>query len=203
MTRVARALRRIAADLTASNQPWCLIGGLAVSARAEPRTTRDVDIVVAVREDKEAESLIYTLQSAGYRLETLIEQTSIARLATARLLPPDEASRGALVDLLFASSGIEPEIVAAAEQRRVLPSLTVPVASIGHLIALKVLAHDARRRPQDHDDIRALLREAAPADLAQAEEALRLIEARGTNRGKALLTELERLRGGVNLDGDD
>ncbi len=127
----------------------------------------------------------------------------MGRLATARLLPPDEVGRGALVDLLFASSGIEAEIAAASERRRVLPDLTIPVASIGHLIALKVLSYDARRRPQDHDDIRALLREGTAADVEQAREALRLIEARGANRGKALLPELERLtenQGGDEVD---
>jgi hypothetical protein len=195
MTRVGRALRRIAEDLDASGHAWCLIGGLAVSARAEPRTTRDVDVIVAVASDAEAESLVFLLQAAGYRLETVIEQTLMGRLATARLLPPDEIGRGALVDLLFASSGIEAEIAAAAERRRVLPNLTIPVATVGHLIALKVLAHDARRRPQDHDDIRALLREATEADLEQARSALRLVEARGGNRGKPLLAEMERLTG--------
>jgi hypothetical protein len=37
---VEAALRRIAEDLTKAGTPWALIGGLAVSARAEPRTTR-------------------------------------------------------------------------------------------------------------------------------------------------------------------
>lgn len=193
MTRVGRALRRIAEDLDASGHPWCLVGGLAVSARAEPRTTRDVDVIVAVAGDKEAEHILFGLQASGYRLETVIEQVSMGRLATARLLPPDAVGRGALVDLLFASSGIEPEIAAAAERRRVLPNLTIPVASVGHLIALKVLAHDARRRPQDQDDIRALQREATEADLEEARRALRLIEARGAHRGKSLLADLERL----------
>ena len=106
MTRVERALRRIAGDLEASNRPWCLIGGLAVSARAEPRTTRDVDVIVAVSNDAEAEEVIFSLQGAGYRVSMVLEQTSTARLATVRLLPPDESNRGALVDLLFASSSI-------------------------------------------------------------------------------------------------
>lgn len=196
MTRVERALRRIAADLDASGHAWCVIGGLAVSAHAEPRTTRDVDIAVAVAGDIEAEALIFSLQAAGYRVETVIEQTSIGRLATVRLLPPGETGRGALVDLLFASSGIEPEIAAAAKRRRILPQVTVPVASVGHLIALKVLAHDARRRPQDQDDIRALLHEATEADIEESRGALRLIEERGTHRGKDLLLVLDQMIGG-------
>jgi hypothetical protein len=50
MTRVERALRRIAQDLESLERAWCLIGGLAVSARAEPRTTRDDDIRALLRE---------------------------------------------------------------------------------------------------------------------------------------------------------
>lgn len=45
------------------------------------------------------------------------------------------------MDLLFASSGIEHEIVAAADPLEVLPDLTVPVARTGHLIALKPLVY--------------------------------------------------------------
>lgn len=131
MSRVERALRRIAADLEAANQHWCLIGGLAVSVRAEPRTTRDVDLMVSVAGDAEAEEVVFSLQSAGYRMATVLQHTSTGRLATVRLFPPGEGERGALVDLLFASSGIEPEIVAAAENLRILPKLTVPVARTG------------------------------------------------------------------------
>jgi hypothetical protein len=39
------ALRRVSADLTRPDVQWALIGGFAVSARAEPRFTRDVDVV--------------------------------------------------------------------------------------------------------------------------------------------------------------
>lgn len=155
MKRLERALHRIASDLDSMKRPWCLIGGLAVSARAEPRTTRDVDIAVSVADDTEAEQVIFALQGVDYRVKTVLEQVSTRRLATVRLVPPGEGERGALVDLLFASSSLEPDLAAAAEKMEVLPGLTIPVASIGHLLALKVLARDGRRRPQDEDDIRA------------------------------------------------
>ncbi len=35
---------------------WALIGGLAVAVRAEPRFTRDVDLAVAVADDRELET---------------------------------------------------------------------------------------------------------------------------------------------------
>jgi len=54
-----------------------------------------------------------------------------------------------IVDLLFASSGIENEVVASADRLEVLPQLMVPVATTAHLIALKVLAG----RNQDLTDL--------------------------------------------------
>jgi hypothetical protein len=73
-----------------------------------------------------------------------------------------------VVDLLFASSGIVGEVVAEAEPIALLPKLTLGVARIGHLIALKVLSRDDVTRPQDLVDRRALLRVASPTELAGA-----------------------------------
>lgn len=187
------ALRRLASDLNAHGQRWAIVGGLAVGARAEPRTTRDVDVAVAVANDAEAERLVHMLQRIGYRVWAVVEHEATRRLATARLSAPGEDSAGIVVDLLFASSGIEPETIAAAEALEIVPGLVVPVAGVAHLLALKVLARDDRHRPQDWDDIRALLRECEAHDLDQARTALRLIAERGYHRGKRLLDELQEI----------
>jgi predicted nucleotidyltransferase len=189
---VEAALREIAKRLDDLGREWAVIGGLAVSARADPRLTRDVDIAVVVANDSDAESLVFDLQSSGYVLEAMLEQTSTSRLATVRLRKTGR-KRGAVTDLLFASSGIEAEVVAGAELLEVIPGLTIPVASVGHLIALKVLARDDRNRPQDYDDLRALLAIASAEDIADARTALRLIEARQSGRGRPLEYELEAL----------
>jgi len=115
------------------------------------------------------------------------------RLATVRLALAGEDVRGAVVDLLFASSGIEPEIVAAAEPLEVFPGVTLPVACPGHLIALKTLSRDDRIRPQDIMDLRALLERASRDDLELARESLGLISARGYHRDRDLAVDLERL----------
>lgn len=195
MNPIEAALRRVAADLGALGQCWAVVGGLAVGARAEPRTTRDVDVAVAVATDAEAEALVHALQARGYKVWALVEQDATERLATARLSVPEAGSGGIVVDLLFASSGIEPDLVAAAEEIELVQSLTVPVARIGHLLALKVLARDDRQRPQDWDDIRALLREATDADIDEGRTALRLIVERGYHRGKRLLADLDEIVG--------
>jgi predicted nucleotidyltransferase len=93
---------------------------------------------------------------------------------------------GPVVDLLFASSGIEPEIIEAAESLELLPGLHLPVATIGHLIALKVLARDDVERPQDIVDLRALARRASDSERRRAREAVALIHARGYHRDRDL-----------------
>ena len=152
MTALEEALRRICAELTATRHPFALIGGLAVSARTEPRFTRDADIAVAVASDTEAEALIRMLRRAGYEIEAIIEQEAVGRLATARLKGSLEPT-SPVIDLLFASSGIEQELVAEADEIELLPQLLVRVATTGHLIALKVLARDDVTRPQDAGDL--------------------------------------------------
>jgi hypothetical protein len=62
------ALRRIVADLRELQRQFALVGGLAVSARTEPRLTRDADLVVLVADDRDAEALVRDLQGRGWRV---------------------------------------------------------------------------------------------------------------------------------------
>ena len=192
MTRVEKVVREVAAAFNARKIRYALVGGLAVSVRAEARFTRDVDWAVAVQGDAEAEAIVHGLVESGYVVVMTVEQDETERLATVRLLPPGESLRGVVADLLFASSGIEPELVAEADAVEILPGLVVPVAKVGHLIALKILSASLSR-PQDAADLRALATVAAPADLELAKQALALIEARRFARGKRLLEEFGRL----------
>ena len=165
MNRLRATIERAFADLSALENPWAVVGGLAVSVYAEPRATRDLDVVVAVSRDEEAERLVWSLLKLGYTVVAAVEQTERGRLATMRLQPPMRGA--AIVDLLFASSGIEVEIAQSAIELEILPGLMAPIASVGHLIAMKLLARDDRRRPQDWDDLRALIAVASEDDLAQ------------------------------------
>jgi hypothetical protein len=191
LSRAEAALRRIAADLRELGRRFALVGGLAVSARTEPRLTRDADLAVLVADDRDAEALVRDLQARGWRVVAAIEQNVAGRLATVRLALAGADVRGAVVDLLFASSGIEPEVVAAADRIDAVPGFTVPVARLGHLIALKVLARDDRTRPQDRVDLAALLTQADAAALGEAREALTLVARRGFQRGRDLLAGLD------------
>jgi hypothetical protein len=185
------ALRRVADDLDKAGRLWALVGGFAVSARVEPRFTRDVDIAVMVDGDPAAEDLVRSLLVDGYGVFSSVEHDS-GRLATVRLTRTAQGVE-VIVDLLFASSGIEPEIAQAADRLEITPGLVVPVATVGHLIALKVLARDDVTRPQDLADLRALITSAPPRDLSLADDAVRLIEARGFNRDRDLGKALDDL----------
>lgn len=162
-----------------------------MSVRTEPRLTRDADLAVLVSDDRDAEALVLTLQSRGWAVVTAIEQDAAGRLATVRFAPAAEGAPGTVVDLLFASSGIEPEIVAAADPIEIIPALVAPVARPGHLIALKILARDDRTRPQDRVDLAALLARADAAALREAQESLALVTRRGFQRGRDLLGALD------------
>jgi hypothetical protein len=192
-TRLEQVLRQAVQDLSTSGASFALAGGLAVSVRAEPRFTRDLDMAVLVEGDREAETLVKRLRGSGYVVLALVEQKATGRLATVRLRPPGEGEGGVVVDLLFASSGIEKEIVQAGEPLEVLDGLVLKVATTAHLIAMKVLSRDDARRPQDRADLLALLREATDEDLAVARRMLRLIRERGFHREKDLLAELDGL----------
>lgn len=164
-----------------------------MTVRATPRLTHDVDVAVAVADDRDAESLGRDLFAAGYRLLAQIEQEATGRLATVRFLSPGPSATGVIVDLLFASCGIEPEIVEAAERIEIEPGVVAPVARREHLIAMKVLARDDRNRPQDYDDLRSMIARCDPGELARARVAVELIRQRGASRGRDLVGSYDAL----------
>ena len=190
-TALATSLARLAGDLARIPVAWALIGGFAVSSRAEPRFTRDIDVCIAADTDSDAEGLGAALTGLGYAVVAIVEHEYRDHLATIRLSSPATdgvVADGVVVDLLFASSGVEREIVQQAELLEILPGLTVPVATAGHLVVLKLLARDAGR-PQDDIDLRAL-RSVLTAD--DEIEAGRLAEL-GMTRGYARERDLPAL----------
>jgi hypothetical protein len=173
---------------------YCLVGGFAVSVRARPRLTHDIDLAVLTKDDKQTEELIRALQRDGFTVGTILENSAAGRLATARL----NVSRGRevdfVVDLLFASSGIEPEIVAGGEPLEVFPGLTLKVARREHLLAMKTLSADDETRPHDVDDLLALIKAASAHEIRAAESLCEVITARGYNRGRDLAQLLTQYR---------
>ena len=137
-------------------------------------------------DDPEAEDVVHRLRGRGYQPAEILEQDYVERLSGVRL---EQRGSDVVVDLLFASSGIEGEVVASATRLEVLPNLLIPVATTGHLIALKVLAG----RNQDLTDLEALIPDASAADLDVARSGVRLIQARGFSREQDVVADLDKL----------
>jgi hypothetical protein len=185
-------LRRIGRDLHRLKVPWALVGGVAVSTRGAPRFTNDIDVAVLVAADADRERFVARLLEAGYRVETLLEDKETGELVTVRLLCPEASGTQFMLDLLFATSGLEAEVVRAAARIDVTLRINLPVASIAHLIAMKVLSAGGEGRSRDADDLARLIPRATDADLTEARRALALITERGRNRGKDLQSEFDR-----------
>ena len=168
-----------------------VVGGIAICLRVRERLTKDIDLAVATRTDREVEALVAPLRRAGFMLRTVLEQTDRGVIATLRFALP--GSSGPDLDLLCASCGIEREIVAGAEPIPLGGGKTLPVAKIPHLIAMKVLA-ESDHRAMDRADLLYLIQAATTQELAEAEAALGLIASRGFHRGKNLIGVLQSFR---------
>lgn len=152
------------------------------------RLTKDIDLVVAVSDDADAESLVHELVQLGYIVDELIEHDIKHRLATARLVSSGRPPMR--IDLIFAFSGIESEVVETAEEGHAFSGINVHIATIPALIAMKTLAADWNRRPQDILDLQHLINKATVSEMETAHELLRLITERGYNRNKDLQKDL-------------
>lgn len=110
LSELARELRRFRGAMGERDggDNFAVVGGLAVSVWTEPRFTRDADFAVVAADDAAAEAVVLFLQVCGYRVLHVFEHAS-GRMSTVRLIPPGGNADGVLVDLLFASSGIEAE----------------------------------------------------------------------------------------------
>ena len=188
MNDLEAALRRVGEDLDHLGRPWALVGALAVSAHAEARATLDVDVVMAVDDPRDAEEVISGLLERGYKWHASFGA------AMSSLVVPSGPPAGLRLDLLFSLAGIEPEVARKAERMEVLENLVLPVATLGHLAALKLLAAREPEREHDLRDLRALVSEMGEQDLVEAKEAIALLVARGQAVEGQLETDLDRLR---------
>jgi predicted nucleotidyltransferase len=182
------ALKAIAAELTALGRGFAVVGGFGVSVRGEVRFTRDVDVAVVAADDRDVEALVRELRGRRYDVVALVEHEERRRIATVRLRSPS----GITVDLLTASSGIEPEIVARSSAVTIEGIGVVPVARAEELLAMKILSLDERRL-QDRIDADKLLDVNVTLDLAGVRANLALIEERGFSRHQNLERKLQEI----------
>lgn len=191
MIEAQAALARIAGDLDAQGRPWALVGALAVAARAEARATLDVDVAVDVDTPAEARAVVDALRERGYRWERDLGHSMTT------LTVPGEGETRLRLDLLFSLAGIEDVVARGAERLAVLPGLVLPVARLGDLIALKLLAAGEPGREHDWRDLRALCEAASDVDLDRTRSSVSLLVARGIAPAGRLE---ERLRGLLDRD---
>jgi hypothetical protein len=137
-----RALGAMARALEARGRPFALVGGLAVSVRGEVRFTRGVDLAIAIDDDTAVERLVRDLAADGFLPVAIVEHEKAGRISTVRLRGRD----GVVVDLLCASTGIESEIVSAAERLAVFGGDSVPVALAEDLLAMRSRPRSEARR---------------------------------------------------------
>ncbi len=107
----------------------CIIGGLAVSARARPRITDDVDLII----DCEPEAAIKLLGPLG-RANFLPFFDGVERvIRESCILPVKHQNSGVTVDMSLAIGGLDQTILQRAEPFKVF-GLKVPVATNEDLV---------------------------------------------------------------------
>lgn len=110
-----------------------LIGGLAVVAVGEPRTTADVD-VIAFLTDFEADVLLTKAGEAGFELDVAVERERLRETGTLRF------RRGPFqLDIILASLPFEETAYARARRHRLFGRV-VALPSPEDLVLFKVLA---------------------------------------------------------------
>jgi hypothetical protein len=185
---VVRALLGITRALHTHVREFALVGGLAVSERTQPRFTGDIDVAVTVSNDDDAEGLVRDLGAAGYRVLASVAHEARKRLSTVRLSSPERV----LIELLFASCGIEPEIVDRAGVVDMTAIGEIPVARAEDLLAMKILSMDERRL-QDRIDAQQLVMFVPTLDWSLVRSDLETITQRGFHREQDLAAKLAKL----------
>lgn len=228
-----RSYARLGTVFDGTGAPWSLAGSLAVSARVEPVYMTQASVVLAVDDEQVAHGVLDGLEEAGLRLLSVTDQMSVkdwdhehgrpadpenieiehhpnGLVAGARLVD-ETGDRDLEVDLIFAASGIEAEITAAAEPLEILPGQGFRVARTGHLIALALLSLGAaggQPRPdqfavmdafaseqafsgiRERADLTALTDAATGEDWRLAWEAVDLMASRSATGSRDLRSEL-------------
>lgn len=185
------AIEKVVLWLNSNGVAYALVGGLAVSFRASERATKDIDLALATKSDLESEQVIRAFQTLGFHPTILLENKTKKIISTVRLISDEYP--GVYLDLLFAASGIEQEVVTSADLVEILPSLSVRLASRSALIAMKVLSSTSKHRKQDVIDLDNLCVAATTEEIVEAKRLVSLIEARGFSQGRDLTVLLTKV----------
>lgn len=178
-----QTLRDIADFLKSQNVDHALIGGLAAAVRGEPRSTLDVDLIVACDVQRCLE-LIGALEGSQFRpLFAGVREV----VETAFILPLEHRHTSVKVDLALGLTGFEQNAIRNATLVH-FEGIPVAVVSAEDLILMKTLAG----RPRDTDDVaKIVLRQGDALDWDYILQTARALE---QAIGQDLVAPLERLR---------
>jgi len=144
--KLLSALQEISTFLTDHNIQSCLIGGIAVQFRGEPRFTSDIDICIL--SDLEMQERTIDLILAKY--PSIVDDPKDLALS-AQLLPI--LVQGITIDLSFGLTGFEQQVIKRASLETVADNFIIKVATSEDLIIFKCLAG----RPKDIQDIDSII----------------------------------------------
>ena len=125
-----------------------LIGGLAVAFLGKPRTTNDVDAIIALQRDA-WEDFLHSGGPLGFATRI---PDALAFAETNRVMLLHHAKSGVDVDISLAGLPFEMDAIQRAQKVR-HGRLILPIPTIEDLIVLKAVAN----RPKDKVDIEGIL----------------------------------------------
>lgn len=162
---------------------YALIGGMAASLRGQPRTTADVDLVVAA-DARRALDLLGRLDQSAFRplfdnVAEVVERSYI--------LPLRHRTTGIKVDMALGLSGFEQSLIDRAERVDIAGS-KISVVTAEDLLILKVLAG----RPQDEQDAHGIA--AAQSQRIDWDYCLSVAQELGDALGQDMASAMRRLR---------
>lgn len=148
MTDIAKLLDDTVGIVDRAGVTWAIMGGCARNAYAEPRATKDVDLVVAADADRFVR-LEEALAAAGFHQGSAV--TEPGEPVPDLVLYRD--GQGRRIDVLFAHTSFEQSALARRVRLAAIGETPVHVLTVEDLIVYKVIAD----RPQDRADIAAVV----------------------------------------------
>lgn len=194
---LSSAVKTLIRDLGELQVKFAFVGALAIGARGRTRQTIDIDIAVSLSSNEQTQELIDGLIIRGYGVNNLYKDGN--RVVLARLLSSNEESSLVEIDILFNLCGIESEVVDSAEILEVWPMFHVPIASMSALLAMKARCQELPERIQDKADlVNLLIPFSTEKEIQEARKLIKLIEERGFNEGRDLLSKFDDLVSSVS-----
>ncbi|HMO17079.1 MAG TPA: hypothetical protein PKA63_00465 [Oligoflexia bacterium] len=196
---LSSAVKILIRDLVDLQVRFAFVGALAIGARGRTRQTIDIDIAVSLSSNDQTQELIDRLIIKGYGVNNLYKDGN--RVVLARLFSSNEESSLVEIDILFNLCGIESEVVDSAEILEVWPMLHAPIASMPALLAMKARCQELPERIQDKADlVNLLIPFSTEKEIQEARRLIKLIEERGFNEGRDLLTKFDDLVNSATLN---